>query len=143
MNDSKNFRVLYANDNQDDCFTMSVLLGYSNVEVVCANTFTEAWRLAQNEHFDVYLLDVRFAQREGLPLCRKLREYAPQTSILLTQMDQIIEQSWRQMLMPEYEKAIEADFNYLIEKPVDLVPMQTVFNIDFRSIVLNKTSVKP
>jgi CheY-like chemotaxis protein len=128
MKDSKKFRVLYANDNQDDCFMLSVLLGYSNVEVVTANTVTEAWRLAQNEHFDFYLLDVRFAQRDGLPLCRKLREYAPHTSILLTQMNQIIKKSWRQVLMPEYEKTIDAGYNYLIEKPNDFNSVKMVLN---------------
>ena len=128
MKDSKKIRVLYANDNEDDCLMLSVLLGYSNVEVVAANTVTEALRLAQNERFDFYLLDVRFAQRDGLPLCRKLREYAPHTSILLTQMDQIIKKKWRQVLMPDYEKAVKADCNYLIEKPVDFDSMKTVFN---------------
>ena len=104
MKAPKKFRVLYANDNEDDCFMLSVLLGYSNVEVVTANTVTEALRLAQNQHFDFYLLDVRFAQGDGLPLCRKLREYAPHTSILLTHMNQIIKKNWRQVLIPDYEK---------------------------------------
>jgi response regulator RpfG family c-di-GMP phosphodiesterase len=128
MKDSKKIRVLYANDNQEDCIMLSILLGNQDIEVFTANTVTEAWRLAQNEHFDFYLLDVRFAQCDGLPLCRKLREFAPHTSILLTQMNQIIQKSWRQGLMPDYEKAIEEDLNYLIEKPNDFNSVKMVFN---------------
>jgi CheY-like chemotaxis protein len=128
MKDSKKIRVLYANDNQEDCIMLSILLGNQDIEVFTANTVTEAWRLAQNEHFDFYLLDVRFAQGDGLPLCRKLREYAPHTPILLTHMNQIIQKSWRQILMPDYEKAIEAGCNYLIGKPVDFNSVKMVFN---------------
>jgi CheY-like chemotaxis protein len=128
MKAAKNFRVLYADDNKDDCFILSVLLGYSDVEVVVANTVTEALRLAQKEHFDFYLLDVRFARGEGLQLCRKLRECVQHTPVLLTHMNQIIKKSWRRLLMPGYEKAIEADCNNLIEKPFNVNSMKTVLN---------------
>ena len=75
-------RILYAESNADDCYMLSVLLGFANIEVICANSVAEAWRLAQNEIFDMYLLDVRFPDGSGLELCGKLRRYAPHKPIV-------------------------------------------------------------
>lgn len=75
-------RVLYADDNEDSCLMVSILLEISGIEVVAAPSVAEAWRLAQIEHFDLYLLDVRFPEGNGLELCRKLREYDRHTPIL-------------------------------------------------------------
>ncbi len=76
-------RILYAENNEDDCFMMSVLLKFVNIEVTCAKTVNEAWRLAQTEHFDLYLSDVQFPDGSGLELCRRLRDYAPKTPLLI------------------------------------------------------------
>jgi CheY-like chemotaxis protein len=83
MNNNGHSRVLYADDNEDSCLMISVLLEISGIEVTCAQSVAEAWRLAQTEHFDLYLLDVRFPDGDGLLLCRKLREYDLHTPILI------------------------------------------------------------
>lgn len=75
-------RVLYADDNEDDCFMLSTMLGFSNIETKSANTIDEALKLAQAEQFDLYLLDTRFPEGSGLELCRQLREFNPQTPIV-------------------------------------------------------------
>jgi len=75
-------RVLYADDNEDSCLMVSILLEISGIKVIAANSVAEAWRLAQLEHFDLYLLDVRFPEGNGLELCRKLREYDLHTPII-------------------------------------------------------------
>jgi DNA-binding response OmpR family regulator len=74
--------VLYADDDEDAGFLVSVTLGFSDIEVTIAKTITKAWDLAQNEYFDLYLLDSRFPDGHGLGLCRRLREYAPHTPII-------------------------------------------------------------
>ncbi len=56
---------------------------FANIKVSVAETVAEAWQTAQSEHFDLYLLDIRFADGDGLKLCRNLREYAPHTPILI------------------------------------------------------------
>jgi len=76
-------RVLYAEDNEDSCFMVSTMCELAGIEVVTTKTVAEAWRLAQSEHFDLYLLDSRFPDGDGLELCRRLREYAPHTPILI------------------------------------------------------------
>lgn len=75
-------RILYAEDNEDDCFMLSTMLGFSGIDVLSAHTVKEAFQEAQSEHFDVYLLDSRFPDGSGLELCRQLREFNPQTPVV-------------------------------------------------------------
>lgn len=75
-------RVLYAEDNEDASEMMSVLLGLSEIKITAAKTITEAWRLAQAERFDLYLLDSRFPDGDGLDLCRRLHKHEPRTPII-------------------------------------------------------------
>ncbi len=82
MKKTEHPRVLYAEDNTDACLMVSILLGFSNIDVITAETIANAWRLSQTEHFDLYLLDVKFPEGCGLELCRKLREYDKHTPII-------------------------------------------------------------
>lgn len=77
------YRVLYAEDNEDSCLMVSTICEFAGIEVVSTATVAEAWQLAKTEHFDLYLLDSRFPDGDGLDLCRRLREYAPHTPILI------------------------------------------------------------
>jgi CheY-like chemotaxis protein len=82
MKSSIRYRVLYAEDNEDACDMLTALLGFSGIDVLCAYTVKEAFQQAQNERFDVYLLDSRFPDGDGLELCRQLRELHPQIPIV-------------------------------------------------------------
>ncbi len=75
-------RILYPDDNEDACFMLSPLLGFSDIETTSTNTVDQALKLAQAERFDLYLLDTRFPEGSGLDLCRKLREFNSQTPIV-------------------------------------------------------------
>jgi CheY-like chemotaxis protein len=80
-------RILYADDNEEACFMLSTLLGFSGIDVLSAHTVKEAFQKAQNEYFDAYLLDSRFPEGSGLELCRQLREVDPQTPIVFYSSD--------------------------------------------------------
>lgn len=82
MQSSIRRRVLYADDNEDACFMLGTLLGFSNIETTTAGTVDEALRLARSEQFDLYLLETGFPEGSGLDLCRQLREFNPQTPIV-------------------------------------------------------------
>lgn len=82
MNSSNRYHILYAEDNEDACFMLGTLLGFSDIETTSANTIDQAWQLAQAEQFNMYLLDTRFPEGSGLDLCRKLREYNNQIPIV-------------------------------------------------------------
>ncbi len=76
-------RILYAEDNEDSRELVSMMCQVSGIEVITAETAAEAWRLAQSESFDLYLLDSRFPDGDGLELCRRLRAFAPLAPILI------------------------------------------------------------
>ncbi len=58
------------------------LLGLSAIEITRGKTVAEAWQTAQTANFDLYLLDSRFPKGDGLDLCRRLRQYTPNTPIV-------------------------------------------------------------
>jgi CheY-like chemotaxis protein len=75
-------RVLYAEDNEDSLLMISTLLGLYDIEVFSAKTAKDAYQLATKEHFDLYLLDMRLPDANGLDLCRQLRRLDPVTPIV-------------------------------------------------------------
>ncbi|HEX8568085.1 MAG TPA: response regulator [Pyrinomonadaceae bacterium] len=77
------YRILYADDNEDSCALVNMMCKSSNIEVVTINTIAEAWQMAQSGRFDLYLLDSKFPDGDGLELCRRLREYDSRTPILI------------------------------------------------------------
>jgi DNA-binding response OmpR family regulator len=83
MKSFSSYSILYAEDNEDTHQMVSLMCKFADIKVSAAETVAEAWQIAQSEHFDLYLLDIRFADGDGLELCRRLREYAPHTPILI------------------------------------------------------------
>ncbi len=75
--------VLYAEDNEDNRDLVVMICQLSGIEAITAETATEAWQTAQTQNFDLYLLDTRFRDGDGLELCRRLRSFAPHTPILI------------------------------------------------------------
>lgn len=82
MTISEHLRILYADDDADTRHMITTMLEFSDIKVTTTGTITEAWQLAQIEHFDLFLLDRRFPDGCGLELCRRLRGHAPHTPIL-------------------------------------------------------------
>lgn len=74
--------ILYAEADKDASDMLSALLGFSDIDVSFARSIKEAFRLALNERFDLYLLDGGFTDGSGLELCRRLRGLNPQTPIV-------------------------------------------------------------
>lgn len=84
---SDRHRVLYAEDNEDSRELVSIMCQMAGIEVITAETAAEAWELSQSELFDLYLLDSRFPDGDGLELCRRLRFFAPLAPILIYSAD--------------------------------------------------------
>ena len=82
MNTSDSYRVLYAEMNEDACLMLETFLGFSGINVSLAHTVSEAFKKAQAEHFDLYLLGSHFLDGSGSELCHKLRDLTPQTPIV-------------------------------------------------------------
>lgn len=75
-------RILCVDDDDDTCFMLTHLLGRENYEVTTIQTVSEALELARNESFNLYVLDEWFPKDAGVRLCRKIREFDPNTPII-------------------------------------------------------------
>lgn len=70
-------RILCVDDHKDTADMLSLLLSQEDYEVVCAMSAQEALSLAASEEFDLYVLDKRLPDGDGLTLCAKLTEITP------------------------------------------------------------------
>jgi DNA-binding response OmpR family regulator len=74
--------VLCIDDNEDTCSMLSVLLGLADYHVATAGTLAEGLNLARNQRFDLYLLDFRLPDGNGLQLCQAIRSFDQCTPII-------------------------------------------------------------
>jgi len=70
-------RILCVDDHKDTSDMLSLLLAQEDYEVVCVMSAKEALSLAAAEEFDLYVLDKRLPDGDGLGLCLKLNELTP------------------------------------------------------------------
>jgi two-component system OmpR family response regulator len=75
-------RILCVDDDEDTCFMLTQLLGQENYEVTAIKTVSEALHLSRVESFNLYIFDEWFPREAGLGLCRKVREFDPNTPII-------------------------------------------------------------
>ncbi|MFZ0062405.1 MAG: response regulator [Pyrinomonadaceae bacterium] len=70
-------RILCVDDHKDTSDMLSLLLSQEDYDVVCALSAKEALSLAASKEFDLYVLDKRLPDGDGLALCAKLMEITP------------------------------------------------------------------
>ena len=75
-------RVLCVDDDEDSREMLSMLLSSSRIEAQAVGTAAQALSLIQRERFDMYLLDSRLPDLDGFELCRRMRDFDPNTPIL-------------------------------------------------------------
>lgn len=75
-------RILFVDDKEDTCEMMKLILSQDGCEVEVTTTWQEALTLARVEHFDLYILDLKFPDGSGLELCRKIRQLDSQTPVV-------------------------------------------------------------
>jgi DNA-binding response OmpR family regulator len=78
----KKRRILCVDDDEETCFMLDKLLEQENYEVRTARSVSEALQIAQNESFNLYILDAWFPVEAGLLLCRRIREFDPHTPVI-------------------------------------------------------------
>ena len=78
----QNARVLYAEDDADTRELVTLILEMENCQVIAAESYEEALRLAQAGHFDLYLIDNWMPGVSGVRLCEQLREFDQRTPVL-------------------------------------------------------------
>jgi DNA-binding response OmpR family regulator len=75
-------RVLCVDDDEDSRVMLITLLRHELIEAKAVGTAVQAMSSIQTEHFDLYLLDSRLPDLDGFALCRRMRDFDPETPIL-------------------------------------------------------------
>ena len=75
-------RVLCVDDDEDSRVMLIMLLRHELIEAKAVGTAVQALSSIQTEHFDLYLLDSRLPDLDGFALCRRIRDFDPETPIL-------------------------------------------------------------
>ena len=75
-------RVLCVDDDEDARVMLIMLLRSELIEAKAVGTAVEAISSIQTEPFDLYLLDSRLPDLDGFDLCRRIRDFDPDTPIL-------------------------------------------------------------
>lgn len=76
-------RVLFVEDNEDILFMLTTVLRLAGYDVAAATSPAEGLEIALKRHFDLFILDVIFAEGSGLALCRELRATYPETPAVI------------------------------------------------------------
>ena len=75
-------RILYSEDDPESRDLLKFMLEHNGYEVICCEHGSDALRLAQSEHFDLFLLDNWMPDLTGTELTRQIREFNQTTPIL-------------------------------------------------------------
>jgi CheY-like chemotaxis protein len=75
-------RILCVDDNEDNCFMLTNLLGREGYEAKSAESIEQALEFAHKDSFNLYVLDSWLSKGSGVDLCQKIREFDSQTPII-------------------------------------------------------------
>lgn len=75
-------RILCVDDHEDTCFVIKRLLEKDGYEVLTADNVAGGLRLAQEEAFDLYLIDLKLPDGTGKALCEQIRGFDRHTPII-------------------------------------------------------------
>ena len=77
----KKKRILVVEDLTDDRNLLRLVL--EEYDVVVAGDYDEGLRMAKRQYFDLYVLGARMPGGTGIELCLRIREFDPNTPVLL------------------------------------------------------------
>jgi CheY-like chemotaxis protein len=105
--------ILYVDDNADSCEVISFLLNIADnkYDVTTAESADKALNLIKVQNFDLYILDYRLPEIDGIELCRLIRKIDTVTPIIFYS---------GAAYKAERERAMAAGANAYLVKPNDL-----------------------
>ena len=77
----KKKRILVVEDLDDERILLRLVL--EEYDVMVASDYDEGLRMARRQYFDLYALGVRIPGGTGIELCLRIREFDPNTPVLL------------------------------------------------------------
>ena len=105
----KKKRILVVEDQDGKRNLLKLALG--EYDVAAVGDYDTGLRLAKRQYFDLYVLDNQIPGGTGIELCRRIREFDPNTPILLC--------SWR-VHSSDCSEALGAGAQAYFAKPIDV-----------------------
>lgn len=105
--------ILYVDDNADSCEVISLMLNIADdkYDVTTVDRADKAINLIKDQNYDLYILDYRLPEIDGIELCRRIRRIDTVTPIIFYS---------GAAYKAEREQAIAAGANAYLVKPNDL-----------------------
>lgn len=129
--ESHNAKILVAEDNDLNRRVLSSLFEICNLEAVIVDCGADAVRKWQREKFDLVLLDIHMAGKNGIETVKAIRE----DEVLRGGLHTPIFAVTADVLSQQVEKYFAAGFDDFVAKPID--PKKLLRKID---LALNKTT---
>ena len=76
-------RILCVDDNEDVCDLLTIMLGLSDLDVICVADRGEALRLIKQEQFGLFIIDSRLPGISGLSMCEEIRKIDQLTPVII------------------------------------------------------------
>jgi DNA-binding response OmpR family regulator len=108
-------RILCVDDNEDNSFMLTVLLGLSNYDAVAAGSVEEALRMARSERFDLYILDKRFPDGTGFALCQEIHRLQPGARVIFYSGDAYSSDRTEGLSVGAQDYVVKPDIDRLLE----------------------------
>ena len=112
-------RILCAEPHEDICRLLTLLLEQQGHEVKSAPTISDCLELAASEQFDLFLLNDRYIDGDGLALCRQLRRRHGEVPILFFTSAAFLK---------DRQQGMEAGASAYLTKPGDVVEVVQTIN---------------
>ncbi len=117
-NTDKPFKVVIADDNQQNCELLEVYLADENYEISMAYDGQETLDRVADFHPDLILLDIMMPKLSGYEVCQQLKSADDTKDILILIVTALNEQG-------DIEKAVAAGCDDFLTKPVNRLELTT------------------
>ena len=104
--------VLIIEDNEQNMYMLSYLLGQNNYNVIKAYNGKDGLNMAHENHPEIILIDIQLPDMDGYEICNKLSYNGlPKTTVIIAVTSYA--------MGGDKEKAIEAGADGYLEKPIN------------------------
>jgi two-component system response regulator HydG len=76
-------KILVVDDEVDICLLLEKFLARKGFEVTSTHKGNDALKLAEEQSFDLYIIDYRLPDYEGIDLLKELKKLSPETNIIV------------------------------------------------------------
>lgn len=113
--------VLFIDDHEDTAEMLKLLLSHEQYDVTTAVSFKQALELANQQTFDLYVLDKHLPDGSGLELCQRLHAITPDVPCIFYSGDAYDIHRAQAMAAGADDYVVKPDIDGLIESVRNLL----------------------